>query len=116
MGSRGTAGGKQGEVYAVGVDIGGTFTDAVVVDSKGTVVTGKAPTTPAVLSDGFFDSVAAAAEELGLSLESLLRKTTILNHGTTTGINALVTGATARVVMITTAGHRHAIQIMNERG
>jgi N-methylhydantoinase A len=103
-------------VYAVGVDIGGTFTDAVVVDPEGTVVTGKAPTTPADLSDGFFDSVAAAAAEVGLDLEALLRQTTVLNHGTTTGINALVTGQTAKVALVTTKGHGDVLEIMNEHG
>jgi N-methylhydantoinase A len=101
--------------FAIGVDIGGTFTDAIVVDGDGMVVTGKAPTTPADLSDGFFDSVAAAAAELGLSLEVLLQQANVLNHGTTTGINALVTGQTAKVALVTTKGHRDAIQIMNDR-
>jgi N-methylhydantoinase A len=105
----------QDQVYAVGVDIGGTFTDAVVVDPHGTVVTGKAPTTPADLSDGFFDSVAAAAAQLGLSLETLVQQAAVLNHGTTTGINALVTGRTAKVALVTTKGHRDAIEVMNDR-
>jgi N-methylhydantoinase A len=104
------------EFYAIGVDIGGTFTDCVVVDHDGTVVTGKAPTTPADLSIGFFDSVAAAAEKVGQSLERLLAQATVLNHGTTVGINALVTGQTAKVVLVTTAGHADAIVIMNDRG
>jgi N-methylhydantoinase A len=102
--------------FAIGVDIGGTFTDCVVVDRTGTVVTGKAPTTPADLSDGFFDSVAAAAGEVSLSLEALLRQATALNHGTTTGINALVTGQTAKVALITTKGHRDVLEIMNDSG
>jgi N-methylhydantoinase A len=101
--------------FAVGVDIGGTFTDCVVVDRSGAVVTGKAPTTPGDLSAGFFDSVAAAAADIGVSLTDLLADTTALNHGTTTGINALVTGQTAKVALITTKGHGDAIQIMNDR-
>jgi N-methylhydantoinase A len=101
--------------FAIGVDIGGTFTDAVVVDGDGVVVTGKAPTTPSDLSEGFFDSVAAAAGQLGLSLETLVQRAQAINHGTTTGINALVTGQTAKVALITTKGHKDAIQIMNDR-
>jgi N-methylhydantoinase A len=104
------------ESYVVGVDTGGTFTDAVVIDRDGTVVTGKAPTTPGDLWVGFFDAIAAAADKMGLGLEGVLRRTAVVNHGTTTGINALVTGATAKVVLVTTAGHADAIRIMNDRG
>jgi N-methylhydantoinase A len=102
--------------FAVGVDIGGTFTDAVVIDAEGAIVTGKAPTTPAELAGGFFDAVEDAGRQIGLDLKTLLAGTNVLNHGTTTGINALVTGATAKVALVTTAGHEDAIRIMNERG
>jgi len=102
--------------YAVGVDIGGTFTDAVVVAADGALALGKASTTPADLSLGFFRSIEAAAAELGLSIEALLARTTKLAHGTTVGINAIVTGRVARVALLATKGHGDAIRAMGGQG
>ena len=48
--------------YRVGVDIGGTFTDCAVLTDDGRVATGKAPTTPHDLSEGFLNSIANAAD------------------------------------------------------
>ena len=61
--------------YLIGVDIGGTFTDCAVVDDEGAVTVGKAPTTPADPSQGFFASIDAAAGELGLDRATLLGAT-----------------------------------------
>jgi N-methylhydantoinase A len=104
------------EQLIVGVDIGGTFTDAVVVGPDGSIATGKVSTTPEDFSIGFFGAVAAAAESLGLSESALLRSTTKLAHGTTVGINALVTGSVAKVALLTTKGHGDAIRAMGGQG
>ena len=102
--------------FVAGVDIGGTFTDCAILGADGRVVTGKAPTTPSDLSVGFFDAVADAAQRLSMTLDALVAQTSRISHGTTTGLNALVTGHAADVALITTAGHRDAIRIMNDRG
>jgi N-methylhydantoinase A len=102
--------------YQVGVDIGGTFTDCAILTNDGYVVTGKAPTTPGDLSEGFFNSIANAAMELGLPASTLMARTQRISHGTTTGLNALVTNNGADVVLVTTAGHGEAIRIMNGKG
>ena len=44
-------------MYSIGTDIGGTFTDCVVVDDDGAITTGKAPSTPPNFSIGFFDAI-----------------------------------------------------------
>lgn len=106
----------QQRVYSIGVDIGGTFTDCAVVGPGGAVITGKVPTTPHDRSEGFFNSVEAAASLMGLSLNDLLDRTSRLAHGTTAGINALVTRQGARTALIATAGHGSAIRIMDNTG
>src|SRR5438552_1518908 len=88
----------------VGVDTGGTFTDAVVVTAGGTVGVGKAMSTPGALEGGVMASIAAAAATLGLSLEGALAGTQFIAHGTTAGLNALLTGTGAAVGLLTTKG------------
>lgn len=102
--------------FEIGVDIGGTFTDCVVVCSDGTYVIGKVSSTPADLSEGFFGSIRAASEQLSITEDELLGATTRLVHGTTAAINALVTGRGARVALLTTRGHADAIKIMSGMG
>ena len=51
--------------FRVSVDIGGTFTDCVVMDAQGHIVTGKSPTTPDDRSRGFFNSIERAADVAG---------------------------------------------------
>ena len=105
-----------GSGFLVGVDIGGTFTDAVVMTPDGVVAVGKVSTTPDDFSRGFFAGIDAAAGELGLSTVDLLGQTDRIAHGTTVGINALVTGAVARTALITTKGHADAIRAMGGEG
>ena len=95
-----------------GIDTGGTFTDCVVVDMDGRIVTAKAPSTPGDFSQGVLDSLALAAGKLGLTTEALLRRTARLALGTTVGTNALLQRRGARVGLITTTGHRDVIHIM----
>jgi N-methylhydantoinase A len=102
--------------YIVGVDIGGTFTDAVVVASDGGVTVGKVSTTPDDFSRGFFASIEAAAAALGLDAQMLWRRTSRVAHGTTVGINALVTGEVAPVALLATKGHGDSIRAMGGGG
>jgi N-methylhydantoinase A len=102
--------------YVVGVDIGGTFTDAIVVDATGAAVVGKVSTTPEDFSVAFFGAISAAADALGIDDRELLSSTSKLAHGTTVGINALVTGAVAKTALITTKGHGDAIRAMSGQG
>jgi N-methylhydantoinase A len=95
-----------------GIDTGGTFTDCVVIDAGGRIVTAKAPSTPRDFSQGVLDALDLAAARLGLSTEALLRRTARLALGTTVGTNALLQRRGARVGLITTRGHRDVIHIM----
>ena len=88
----------------VATDIGGTFTDLVAFDDEaGTLVVGKASTTPADLPMGVLDAVAAAE----VSLEGVAE----LVHGTTVVINALTERRGARTALVTTKGFRDVLEI-----
>ena len=97
--------------YAIGVDVGGTFTDVVVCAPDGTATVAKAETTPADQSEGVLEGLRLAAVQIGLSLPALLAATTRMVHGTTVATNALLEGKGARVGMLTTAGHRDIIEM-----
>src|SRR4051812_45314662 len=86
----------------IGVDTGGTFTDSVLIAADGRVGVGKAMSTPGSLEQGVIASMAAAAADIGMSVEEALRDTQFVAHGTTAGLNALLTGNGARVGLLTT--------------
>jgi len=98
--------------YLVGVDIGGTFTDCVVLGRDGRVVATKAPSTPADFAQGMLASLRVAAERLELPFGRFCRGIEALTHGTTVGTNTLIQRKGARVGLITTRGHEDAIHIM----
>jgi N-methylhydantoinase A len=96
----------------VGVDIGGTFTDCVVLDRGGRITATKSPSTPENFAGGMLAAMRIAAERLGLSFERFCRDVAVLTHGTTVGTNTLIQRKGARVGLITTRGHEDAIHIM----
>jgi N-methylhydantoinase A len=102
--------------YVIGVDVGGTFTDAVLDDDAGTIVAAKAPSTPPDYSQGVMDVLSVLAEQLGVPVEEMLAKTHHIAHGTTSSLNALVMGNVPPVGFLTTIGHRDSIFIMNVEG
>jgi N-methylhydantoinase A len=83
----------------LGVDVGGTFTDAVLVTGE-RMVTGKAPTTPEDQSAGVMAAVSEALDRAGAGAGSVER----LIHGMTVGTNALLEGRTARTALLATEG------------
>src|SRR3569833_4020958 len=102
--------------YVIGVDVGGTFTDAVLDDDAGTALAATSPATPPDFSLGVLDVLRLLAEQLGKSLPELLAQTHHIAHGTTSSLNALVTGNVPPVGFLTTKGHRDSIFIMNVEG
>jgi N-methylhydantoinase A len=95
-------------VWRVGVDIGGTFTDAAFVDATtGAVRIVKVPTTPTDPARGFM-----AAVEHGLrDVEAPGGDVSLVVHATTVATNALIEGKTARVGMLVTRGFRDILEI-----
>ncbi|HYI99448.1 MAG TPA: hydantoinase/oxoprolinase family protein [Thermoleophilaceae bacterium] len=81
----------------VGVDVGGTFTDAVAI-ADGEIRTGKAPTTP---DDQSLGALAAIEQALDGAATAGVER---LVHGMTVGTNALLEGRTARTALVMTEG------------
>jgi N-methylhydantoinase A len=102
--------------FVCGVDIGGTFTDAVVLDEEGRIHLGKRSSTPPNFEEGFFDALEAAGAAAGVALPELLADTTHLLHGTTVATNVMVQMNGAKVGLITTRGHRDVLPMMRSIG
>ncbi len=98
--------------FLCGLDIGGTFTDCVLIDDSGGLTIAKAPSTPHNFAEGVLDAVSRAASKIGLELPQLLNSITVLAHGTTVGTNAVIQRRGAKVGLITTKGHNDVIHIM----
>jgi N-methylhydantoinase A len=98
-------------VFSVGVDSGGTFTDSVIIGDDGSVTVGKALSTPARPAQGVLDSIGQAAQHRGLSLREALQQARFLAHGTTVGVNALLTATGERVGMLMTSGFEDTLAI-----
>jgi N-methylhydantoinase A len=83
----------------LGVDVGGTFTDAALLTGGG-LITGKAPTTTADQSEGVMDAVAEALDRAGAEARQVER----FVHGMTVGTNALLEGRVAHTALLATEG------------
>jgi N-methylhydantoinase A len=102
--------------YIVGVDIGGTFTDCVALDERGTVTLGKALSTPDDFAVGAVDAVLDAARNLGLRGEDeLLRATKFFFHACTVADNTLITRTGPKTGLLTTQGFGDTLLIMRGR-
>jgi len=94
--------------WVVGIDVGGTFTDAIAASADGEVRVAKVPSVPADQSLAFEHALLALADA-GVRPDSVL----MIVHGTTVATNALLTGETARVVLVTTSGFRDVLGYRN---
>ncbi len=83
----------------LGVDVGGTFTDAALLTGD-RLVAGKSPTTPADQSEGVMNAVDEALAAAGASAGDVER----FVHGMTVGTNALLEGRVARTALLATEG------------
>lgn len=93
------------------IDVGGTFTDCLVLDERGELQQFKSPTTPQDPSIGFLKSLEKAASEYQQSLGGFLADVDLLIHGTTLATNTLINENGAKTGMITTKGFRDIIEI-----
>jgi N-methylhydantoinase A len=111
-GGAGFAGAGAGREYVVGIDIGGTCTDCVVVDGSGQVTLGKAFSTPPDFSGGILDALGVSAAEIGIGVADLLAGTRLFLHSTTVAENAVVDGTLATAGVITTRGFEDTLTTM----
>ena len=97
------------EPYALGVDVGGTFTDAALA-GRGRLVTSKVPTTPADQSEGVMAAVQELLTRAGVEPGMVGR----FAHGMTVATNALLERRGARTALVTTEGFRDLIELARQ--
>jgi N-methylhydantoinase A len=99
--------------YRVGIDVGGTFTDFLLVRGDGSFATYKTITTPEDQSIGIMHGLRHFAENESndAGLAGLLRNIDLVVHGTTATTNSVLTGSGARTGLLTTRGFRDALEM-----
>ncbi len=90
----------------LGVDVGGTFTDAVLLD-RGAVHSVKVPTTPGDETAGVMRAIDAVLERAGAAAGEV----EVFAHGMTVGTNALLEERGARTALVATAGFADVLEI-----
>jgi N-methylhydantoinase A len=96
--------------WQAGTDVGGSFTDVWLRTGDGREIVRKTPTTADVVT-GLLNGLDAVAQAAGLPLDELLPRLDRFGHGTTVGLNALLTGRAARTALVTTAGFGDVLEI-----
>jgi N-methylhydantoinase A len=94
--------------YRLGVDVGGTFTDFLLInESDGSTHTAKVPSTPEDSSIGVLNGVSRICDQSGVDPKDIK----LVMHGTTVATNAVLTGNGAKVGLLTTAGYESVLQV-----
>ena len=102
---------EQNRQIAIGVDIGGTFTDVILVDERaGSVYSAKVLTTPERPAQAVLTAVAQVLEQAKAHHDAVR---TIV-HGTTLATNAIIERKGARTALLTTRGFRDALETGTE--
>ena len=95
----------------IGVDVGGTFTDFVLVDeAEGRVLTGKRLTTPDDPGRAILDGIARLLDEAGRGIADVRQ----VVHGTTLVTNTVIERKGARIGLVTTRGFRDSLEMGRE--
>ncbi len=97
--------------FRVGVDIGGTFTDIVVMHDDGTIHTKKISSSVGDYAAAIVNGVEEVFSDVGLTGGDVRE----IRHGTTVASNAILEGKGARVGLITTAGFRDVLELRTLR-
>ncbi|HET9018252.1 MAG TPA: hydantoinase/oxoprolinase family protein [Acetobacteraceae bacterium] len=99
---------RRGKGYRLGVDVGGTFTDLLLIDDgTGATFSAKVPSTPQDSSIGVLNGIARVCEQNGIDPSQI----NYVMHGTTVATNTVLTSSGARVGLVTTKGYRQVLQI-----
>ena len=94
--------------YRLGVDVGGTFTDLLLINEQnGDIFTAKVPSTPHDSSVGVLNGIERVCKNAGIDPTRI----THFMHGTTVATNTVLTGSGAKVGLVTTKGYRQVLQI-----
>jgi N-methylhydantoinase A len=92
--------------YKIGIDVGGTFTDFLVINEEGEFDIHKTPSTPEDFSKGLMGGLEEIATKQNMPLKQFLSQVDVIVHGATVTTNAVLTGTTAKTGFITTEGFR----------
>ena len=92
--------------FSIGIDTGGTFTDAFIADDASGHWTAKVPTTPHDLTVCFADAIEASAQAVGLPRHDLLRRTAVIRFSSTIATNTALTLSGPKLGMLVTVGGR----------
>ncbi|MFE3839423.1 hydantoinase/oxoprolinase family protein [Pseudogemmobacter sonorensis] len=103
--------GKTEARFRLGVDIGGTFTDIVMIDREGRVYSRKLLSTPHDYSEGIENGVRALLAELGVAAGQVHE----FVHATTVATNTIIERKGAKVALVTTEGFRDVLEIARFR-
>jgi N-methylhydantoinase A len=99
---------QAGKGYRLGVDVGGTFTDLLLIDERsGQTYSAKVPSTPKDSSIGVLNGIAKLCQQTGIDPTEI----NYVMHGTTVATNTVLTSSGAKVGLITTKGYRQVLQI-----
>src|SRR3954462_12670533 len=94
--------------YRLGVDVGGTFTDVLLVEEgSGATWRAKNASTPADPGIGVLHGIGKVCADAGIQLAEVAQ----VLHGTTVATNAILEGKGATVGLVTTKGFRQGLQI-----
>jgi N-methylhydantoinase A len=97
--------------YRIGIDVGGTFTDFLVVDMEGGRLVHKTPSIPADPARAVLEGLSEIAGGLGLEPASFAASIELIVHGTTVATNALLTRRGAVTGLLCTEGHRDVLPL-----
>src|SRR5438105_2849687 len=97
--------------FKLGIDVGGTFTDFLLMGPRGRTSAHKELSTPADPSVAVMSGLAALVKTQGMVFKEFVPQIEIVVHGTTVTTNAVLTGKTARTALLATRGFRDALQM-----
>lgn len=97
----------------IGIDVGGTFTDFLVVDENGDRLIHKTSSIPSDPARAVTKGLREIAEKRGESVETFLDQVSTIVHGTTVATNALLTRRGADTGLLVTEGFRDVLSIRN---
>ncbi len=97
--------------FKVGIDVGGTFTDFLLMDRQGRTSVHKELSTPSDPSIAVVSGLAALAALRAMPFERFVRDLELIVHGTTVTTNAVLTGNAARTGLLATRGFRDALEM-----
>lgn len=97
--------------YRIGIDVGGTFTDFLMIDASGTAKVFKTSSTPQDPSIGVLNGLTEMAQYVGCTLEEFAGQVDLIVHGTTVTTNAVLTGNGVKTGLITTEGFRDILEM-----